>query len=308
MHLAGAVGIDCPGAFFCVAPSAKRFDSGAKLPLPAARNMVNVSGYARLGAVMLRLSLSALLGAFLGNSALAADLPPYEAAIVAPTPISYNWTGFYVGSFAGLGWSSIDISQLEASDGTPYNIGGDYDADDGGFHGGLQVGFDWQWNKVVAGLVGEAGVLWFDESVYDPSSLPNADGIRDTKTSFESDWYAALSARIGVAFNRLLVYAKGGVAFLDAEAETVDDCLRRRRCGGAIVDASDSDVLVGWSVGGGVEYAFNQHWSAGAEYRYFDFGELEPSGEASDGITTWDVSQEIDVKVHTARLTVNYRW
>jgi outer membrane immunogenic protein len=267
---------------------------------------------------MLRFSLSVLTGACLSGSAFAADLPPYEAAIVAPTPISHNWTGFYIGGFAGFGWADIDVSQLifdcpgsqTCTDGETYNFrGSDYGTSDGGFNGGLQVGFDWQWNKVVAGLVAEAGVLWFEGSVYDPSSLRNRDGIPDTKTTFESDWYAALSARAGIAFNRLLIYAKGGIAFLNAEAKTVDTCLERHWCGGTRVDASDDDVQIGWSVGGGIEYAFSQHWSAGVEYRYFDFGNLETSGEATDGIDTWEVdSQEVDVEIHTARMTVNYRW
>jgi outer membrane immunogenic protein len=29
---------------------------------------------------------------------------------------------------------------------------------------------------------------------------------------------------------------------------------------------------VGWTVGGGVEYAFDPNWSIRAEYRYTDFG------------------------------------
>jgi outer membrane immunogenic protein len=241
---------------------------------------------------------------------LAADLPPYEAAIVAPAPISQNWTGFYVGGFAGWGWADIDVDQLENSDGVTYNIGGSYGMSDDGFHGGVQVGYDWQWNSFVAGVVGEAGALRLDDSEYDPSSIENADGVPDTRSFFESDWYGALSARVGVAFDRFLIYAKGGVALVNAEAETVDTCLRRRRCGASVIDASDDDVQFGWTAGGGVEFLITQHWSAGAEYRYFNF-DLEPSGDAGGAAADLDdnhFSQDFDVDVHTIRAAINYRW
>lgn len=36
--------------------------------------------------------------------------------------------------------------------------------------------------------------------------------------------------------------------------------------------ASASSTRVGWTVGGGLEYAITNNWSVRAEYRYTDFG------------------------------------
>ena len=35
-----------------------------------------------------------------------------------------------------------------------------------------------------------------------------------------------------------------------------------------------STTRAGWTLGGGVEYAVNQHWSVRGEYRYTDFGHM----------------------------------
>ena len=37
---------------------------------------------------------------------------------------------------------------------------------------------------------------------------------------------------------------------------------------------SRSNTRVGWTVGGGIEYAITNNWSIGAEYRFTDFGTI----------------------------------
>ena len=169
-----------------------------------------------------------------------------------------------------------------------------YGFNDNGFIAGGQVGVDWQWRWFVLGLGADAGFLDLDSSVVDPTS-PGG----DTVTSFSSDFHGTITARGGVAFDRLLVFAKGGVAFLNAEAETVDACAIAP-CGPATVSASDDDVLFGVTAGGGLEYALTDHWSAGAEYRWVHiFDELQPAGIAAPGGA---VSQVVTVNdTHTVR-------
>jgi len=72
---------------------------------------------------------------------------------------------------------------------------------------------------------------------------------------------ASINGRAGVAFDRVLVYAIGGVAFTDTNFY---DGLRTKY----------SNNNVGWDVGGGVEYAFLPNWTVRAEYRYYQFGPL----------------------------------
>ena len=91
---------------------------------------------------MSRLLISTAALALLSGAAFAADLPVYEAppAMVSPTPIAYNWSGFYIGAHGGYGFGSGAF-------------------DDGAVIGG-QIGVNWQWNSFVLGAEGDGS--WVD--------------------------------------------------------------------------------------------------------------------------------------------------
>ncbi|HEX9903335.1 MAG TPA: outer membrane beta-barrel protein [Propylenella sp.] len=91
---------------------------------------------------MSRLLTSAAVFALLAPAAFAADIPVYEAPppLVSPTPIAYNWSGFYIGAHGGFGWGSGAF-------------------DDGPVIGG-QIGMNWQWNNFVLGAEGDGS--WVD--------------------------------------------------------------------------------------------------------------------------------------------------
>ena len=74
----------------------------------------------------------------------------------------------------------------------------------------------------------------------------------------------SVRGRLGVAFDRVLVYGTGGVAFGDLRNNYIN-----LATGGF---DSFSHTRVGYTVGGGVEYAFTNNISARVEYRYTDFG------------------------------------
>ena len=85
-----------------------------------------------------------------------------------------------------------------------------------------------------------------------------------------------------------------------------DDCTTGA-CSVDTASASEEDVLFGWFLGAGLEYAFGPHWSAGAEYRYYHINDnLQPAGTASTPDT---VSQNIDTApIHAAHASVKFRW
>jgi outer membrane immunogenic protein len=175
------------------------------------------------------LSSVALLG--LATGALAADLPSRRAPapIIAAVPL-FTWTGFYVGVNAGYGWNTNDS----------ITVGGvRFDLDDeGGFIGGGQVGYNYQIGSFVVGLEGD--IQYADFGGSDRFDF-DGDGVFDDDFN-RSDWFGTVRARAGVAFDRALVYATGGFAFAD--------------------DAT------GWTVGGGLEYAFTNNLSAKVEGLY----------------------------------------
>jgi outer membrane immunogenic protein len=172
----------------------------------------------------------ALLG--FAGAASAADLPVRAAPpapIIAAVPV-FTWTGFYVGVNAGYGWNANDS----------ITVGGvRFDLDDeGGFVGGAQAGYNYQIGSFVVGLEGD--IQYADFGGDDRFDF-DRDGIADDDFN-NSDWFGTVRARAGVAFDRALIYATGGFAFAD--------------------DAT------GWTVGGGLEYAFTNNLSAKVEGLY----------------------------------------
>jgi outer membrane immunogenic protein len=164
------------------------------------------------------------------GAASAADLPVRAAP---PAPIIaaapiFTWTGFYVGVNAGYGWSNNDFDAVDIAD----------EDDDGGFVGGAQVGYNYQIGSFVVGLEGDVQYADFGA---DGTFDFDGDGVFDDDFD-SSDWFGTVRARAGVAFDRALIYATGGFAFAD--------------------DAT------GWTVGGGVEYAFTNNLSAKIEGLY----------------------------------------
>src|SRR5919112_4218568 len=182
--------------------------------------------------MMKKMLLSATALVALTAAASAADLPIRSAPpapIVAAVPV-FTWTGFYVGVNAGYGWNANDS----------ITVGGvRFDLDDeGGFVGGAQAGYNYQIGSFVVGLEGD--IQYADFGGDDRFDF-DGDGIADDDFN-NSDWFGTVRARAGVAFDRALIYATGGFAFAD--------------------DAT------GWTVGGGLEYAFTNNLSAKIEGLY----------------------------------------
>ncbi len=184
-------------------------------------------------------------------SAQAADLPmrpaPAPVAPVAYAPPVYNWSGFYIGGHIGGGF--------ENSKWTDPFTGADDTFNHSGFLGGAQVGVNTQFNWLVLGLEG-------DFSWTSLAKGTGTDSIGDTITT-SPQWTSTITGRIGVAFDRLLVYGKGGLAIAQDESTFTP-------VGGATV--TDDLTRTGWTAGAGLEYALNNNWSVRAEYDYLGFG------------------------------------
>ena len=178
--------------------------------------------------------------------ALLAAAPAFAADMAQPYPVKappaviaepvFTWTGFYIGANAGYAWGS-------GEEGAEV-LGLDPD----GFLGGGQIGFNYQFdNNVVLGA--EADFQGSD--------------IKDERLGFESkmDYFGTVRARLGYAFGNVLPYVTGGLAWGHNE---VNDKL---------LGFSADKTAVGWTVGGGVEYAFTNNWTVKAEYLYMDLGD-----------------------------------
>jgi outer membrane immunogenic protein len=168
-----------------------------------------------------------------------------------------------------------------------FNLGSDSSVAGGG-----QVGFQWQWGHIVVGVEGDwdrtATNQWatFNDHYFIPVDGTNGHGERlqgDATISrkAETDWVASARARLGWANGPVLLYVTGGGAFAHVRAWASDQATmdmfvlgeRDPIAAGTFTNVSrDDDVQTGWTVGGGGEYAFNETFSIGLEYRHSNFG------------------------------------
>jgi outer membrane immunogenic protein len=220
-----------------------------------------------------------------------------EMKQVAPAPpeCDYTWTGFYFGGNAGYGWGSADTHFDPLPDAAtfvdlaPQTL----NPDPSGFIGGGQVGYNWQWNKwLVLGV--ETDFQGSDiEGSHRRSSFLDFDGdiANDDPNVFleaheRMQWFGTARGRIGFApLCRLLVYATGGLAYgnVDYSAQTNFD-------NGFTYSTKFSETNVGWTVGGGLEYAISHHWSVKAEYLYYDLGnQSRTEPQLDDGVRTGSI-------------------
>ncbi|MDQ6868595.1 MAG: porin family protein [Pseudomonadota bacterium] len=200
---------------------------------------------------MRRQILLASVGAIaIAGSAFAADLP-YRGPppVYLPPPPIFTWTGLYLGGQVGYAWGNdpIDVVDVVFGDNAFFND------KPNGVIGGAHLGYNLQIAQWVAGLEGSV----------DGTSLH---GTRTSATgvtmSTRPDVQGSIRARIGIAFDRVLIYGTGGAAFAGIH----------NNYSVGFLSESDSKTRTGWTVGGGLEYAVTNNWSIRAEYRYSDFG------------------------------------
>lgn len=190
---------------------------------------------------------------------LAASSPVLAADLVEPVAaMPFSWTGFYAGAQAGGGWNNSRWS----AGGADFNTNGS-----GGIFGG-QVGYNYQINQFVIGIEGDlAGSTVKGDNQC--STTPGS--VCETK----QDYLASVRGRLGYAVDRFLIYGDAGVAFTKYKfAETE-----------LLLQSFDGGSRVGWTAGLGIEYAFTDHWTAGVEWNYYDFGSKAGESDLQPGFS-----------------------
>ena len=246
--------------------------------------------------------LAATVAIVATQSAFAADLPVKASPVPFVAP-AYNWTGIYVGLNAGGGWSGVDY--LNTVNTTAFgDVAGPPAFSDhaDGFVGGGQIGANWQAGMFVFGV----------EAMWDHSNMrgkvnplrggPPPIGQDDNfQTRIRSVFLG--TARIGLAWDNALVYAKGGFAGADVEVKVTDIVGVNQGTG------TSSDWRTGYTVGGGFEYGFRfaPGLSAAVEYNYvrLDPASYELGGTAFPALYTFNVATQ---DTHLVMGRLNYRF
>ena len=72
-----------------------------------------------------------------------------------------------------------------------------------------------------------------------------------------------------------MIYGTGGVAFGGFSSNLYLNGLNAAAIGFPIANRFFSNTRVGWTAGGGIQYAVTDNWWIFAEYRYTDFGSFK---------------------------------
>jgi len=220
----------------------------------------------------------------LTGSAFAADLP-----ISPPPPVPiFTWTGAFIGGQIGYAWDSgnLNYSGFDPRTGLAFTTG--LGGSPNGVIGGAHVGYNYQIDQWVFGLEGSVDGTSITNTV--TGAFPAFGGSAIT-ASTNSDIQGSIRGRFGIAWDRALIYATGGVAFGGFNSNYAfagNTSGIHAIDGGHSFYASNSfsNNRVGWTVGGGVDYAVTNNWSIFAEYRYTNWGTVGNQGLAAAGFQT----------------------
>ncbi len=231
------------------------------------------------------LATTALTGVLLAGSA-------WAPAAAQPAPV-YTWTGMYIGANAGYGWGEVGISCTgfcERNDFIPPKPAGAIF--------GVQVGANYQSGMWVWGIESDFSAMLAKGT----SSFPSVDiGKTTDQLTSRYDWLGTLRARGGIANGPALFYATGGLA-----AASVNHAYFIGVGDPDGFEESKQQARLGWTAGGGIEYAFQPNWSVKLEYLHVKLQDTKLDVVQSPGFVESHLrlKNEFDV----VRAGINYRF
>jgi outer membrane immunogenic protein len=238
--------------------------------------------------VMKKFLLSAAVALCAASPAMAADMA-VKAMPMAPIPLLYDWSGFYIGANGGWGesrncWGYVPVAGAVIREGCADRSGGLF---------GGQIGYRWQASQWVFGL--EAQGDWADFHSSRVSIINPA-----FSTAVKTDGIGLFTGQIGYAWNATLLYVKGGAAVTSNRYDIFTTL-------GGVGVGSASSTRWGGAVGVGLEYGFAPNWSLGVEYDHLFMGDANNSFSVANPIIAGAanrISQDVDM----VTLRINYRF
>ena len=195
------------------------------------------------------------------SAALAADVPaPVLPSVYKEPPVVYTWTGLYIGGNIGAAWQGLSGTNFSDTIGSTFTAPTNVQ-----FMGGGQVGVNYQfWGGVVIGA--EAMFDWLPNTANASITATAPDGTAAFLGTINNRWLTTATGRLGYAWDRVLLYGKGGAAWVGASNPGIS-------IGGvpaALTGGNNSNF--GWTAGFGLEWAFWNNWSLRAEYDFVGLG------------------------------------
>ena len=262
----------------------------------------------------------------LSGAAVAADLPARTYTKAAP-PVAaqlYDWTGFYVGGELGGEWGRTNWTTTSTSDfpGLIDDASSPRNFNPTGFRAGVYAGYNWQITNWVVGLEGSGA--WANNTASAAgipgctiACNPGFPGPGVDLSSVKLGWDASARVRVGyLVVPSVLFYGTGGVAWQSVQTlgfcqHTSADAVCTVAAGTPFDTQTNSRVLTGWTVGGGVEAKIYGNWLLRGEYRYANFGTFNsvlPFNSSGAPVGADFVRFNLSVNTHVATVGLAYQF
>ncbi|WP_375665526.1 outer membrane beta-barrel protein [Bartonella sp. TT121SHDZB] len=129
--------------------------------------------------------------------------------------------------------------------------------------------------------------------------LDQEDAVETLSHTFKQNWGGATRVRIGFAADRFMPYLAGGIAYGQFQ-DTVSVSVKDE--GGRVVSSKnltdETKTMIGYTLGGGIDFAMLDNVIVRAEYRYSDFGKKKFAKE----------KLEVNYKTNDFRVGVAYKF
>jgi opacity protein-like surface antigen len=230
-----------------------------------------------------------------------------------------NWTGPYIGVNGGYGWGEANTAfdgdgDADGTFGDGSGIGGE--PSDGDFNQalhrevyGLHFGYNVTvWRNLLAGFEAtydQADVLAESQNVLTSAQFPAS----TTSEVLRINSLFSLAPQVGVAWDRLLFRAKGGVAAGRTASHLYSSAYDGGEYGAATgaTTYGQDQTHIGWMWGLGVDYALTDHWIAGLAFDYYDLGTIHYGGLTTPD-SWWPLSYEVHPILRAATFRLSYKF
>ncbi|WP_455479619.1 outer membrane protein [Bartonella sp. B23] len=260
------------------------------------------------------------------SAAQAADvIVSNEAVPAVVTAPAFSWTGFYLGAQVG-NFSSKSEIKVPGANGSPFAkddtpklsgfIGGVYAGSNielgNGFIFGVET--DAVWSGREETKTRNKRVLLSPLDAHDLNGLfasssttaSNAefrpDDIVEDHNTYKEKWSGATRVRVGFATDRFMPYVSGGISY--AQLQGIHSVIGSRNVDGKAETVSrgnlydETKMMVGYTLGGGLDFAMSNNVMLRAEYRHSDFGKKKFAND----------TQEFNYKTNDFRVGVAYKF
>lgn len=209
-----------------------------------------------------------------------------------------HWTGIFIGGNVGSAWGSSTWSDpFGATEGAAGYVNvagfGDHISSSGPLGGG-NLTLNWETDRGVYGVAGSisAADIRGENTLF--SGLGGING--QTKINYLS----TIVGRVGRILNESLIYVNAGTAVMNTQYNLTGNT-------GALILGNESQTLNtwGWTIGAGLDYAFNDRWISSVEYVYLGFPNRAVSFPNMALINEQNLT--LSQSVNLVKVSVNYK-